>query len=56
MRSTPGELPTLRSAQVFKMRNLLDALASLHPCCRVSESVGDVFEIWSDLGHIFRVC
>ena len=37
----------------------LDALASLGSVLEshsVSQSVGDVFEILSNLGHIFRVC
>ena len=36
----------------------LDALASLASMLEshsVSQSVSDVFEIWSNLGHIFRV-
>ena len=41
------------------MLPFLDALASLGSVLEshsVSQSVGNVFEILSNLGHIFRVC
>ena len=40
---------------VDKVLLFLDALASLGSMLE-SQSLGDVFEIVSNLGHIFRVC